>query len=61
MKSKKIFALLPMSILILALSACSGNDKQSSDPSGSDFSKHETYNDPTSVSNTPDDTITGGD
>lgn len=54
MKSKKIFALLPMSILILALSACSGNDKQSSTPNSSDFSGHEAYNDPTSDNDTFD-------
>lgn len=54
MKSKKILALLPMSVLLLALSACSGNEKQSSDPSGSDFSENETYNDPTSGSDTSD-------
>lgn len=61
MKSKKILALLPMSILLLALSACGGNEKQSSDPNGSDFSEHETYDDPTSGSNTPDDATSGGD
>lgn len=61
MKSKKILALLPMSILLLALSACSGNEKQSSDPNGSGFSEHETYDDPTSGSNTSDDATSGGD